>query len=83
MSSSISVRRLASGASEYTTIDGDQLDGICQKYYGQDYDVPEIVLENNPGLSALGPIYGAGVKIILPAYKPVAPTKRNTFNLWD
>ncbi|MEM1077468.1 MAG: tail protein X [Pseudomonadota bacterium] len=49
----------------YRTIDGDMLDAICARHYG-DADLAERVLSTNPGLAARGPIYPAGVEIDLP-----------------
>ena len=52
----------------YTTSDGDVLDDICFRYYGEGYNVSPIpfVLNANPGLADLGDIYPAGVLIMLP-----------------
>lgn len=50
----------------YTTKDGDTLDAICWNYYGQQSGAVETVLEANPGLAAQGPIFEAGVTMILP-----------------
>jgi phage tail protein X len=63
----------------YRTSDGDMLDRICLKYYGQQSDAVEFVLENNPGLATLGPVFNAGVIILLPPM-PIKPTP--TVRLW-
>lgn len=63
----------------YVTRDGDMLDWICSKVYGRT-DVVEAVLEANPGLAALGPVYDAGQIVVLPDMP--APTKEMV-RLWD
>ena len=50
----------------YVTKDGDVLDAICWKYYGNTSGTVEKVLEVNRHLAELGSIFAAGVKIILP-----------------
>lgn len=50
----------------YTTKDRDTLDAICWKHYGQQSGAVEVVLEANPGLAAKGPVFAAGVTMILP-----------------
>lgn len=49
----------------YRTLDGDMLDAICQAQLGSQQHAPA-VLDANPGLAALGPVYPAGVVITLP-----------------
>lgn len=66
----------------YSTIDGDVLDDICLKYYGQTSDVVERVLDVNPLLAELGPVYSAGVKISLPDF-PRLKVKKENVRLWD
>jgi phage tail protein X len=65
----------------YRTKDGDMLDWICAKHYGRTSGAVEAVLEANPGLADLGPVYEAGTLIqlpILPATESAATVK-----LWD
>lgn len=50
----------------YVTKDGDVLDAICWKYYGNTTGVVEKVLQANRHLAELGAIFSAGVKIVLP-----------------
>ncbi len=50
----------------YITKDGDVLDSICWKYYGNSNGTVEKVLEANPHLANLDAVFTAGVKIILP-----------------
>ncbi|EFG1350078.1 phage tail protein, partial [Escherichia coli] len=40
------------------------------------------VLEANPGLADLGPVYPAGVEIVLPDWV-YEPEVKETFQLWD
>lgn len=67
----------------YRTRQGDVLDAICLAYYGRtDGRIVEQVLDANPGLAALGPVYAAGVLITLPA--AAAPEARQTgVRLWE
>jgi len=64
----------------YRTKDGDRLDRICYRHYER-VDVLEQVLDANPGLAELGPIYAAGVAIVLPRIDP--PVARTVVRLWD
>lgn len=52
-------------ATTYRTSQGDVLDAICLSELGSEAHVPA-VLDINPGLAALGPVYEAGVVITLP-----------------
>lgn len=65
--------RHGDGSATYTTVDGDMLDHLCWRHYGQEWDTVEIVLAANPGLAALGPVLPAGVTITLP-YRQTHPT---------
>ncbi|NUC56993.1 tail protein X [Escherichia coli] len=67
----------------YQTRDGDMLDAICASYYGwSDLGaVAVLVLEANPGLADLGPIYSAGVLISLPELD--TPVEESSIQLWD
>lgn len=64
----------------YRTRDGDMLDAICKAHLGSEAQVPA-VLELNPGLAALGPVYPAGLVITLPTLV-VEPVKRGQVRLW-
>lgn len=66
-------------SSTYRTLDGDMLDAICKTRLGSERHVPA-VLDANPGLAALGPVYPAGVLILLPDV--VAPTRSGQIRLW-
>lgn len=65
----------------YRTHDGDMLDEICWRHYDHQAGVVEQVLERNPRLAALGPIYSANVLITLPEIQ--RPVSSNTIQLWD
>lgn len=49
----------------YRTLQGDVLDAVCRAELGGEAQVAA-VLDLNPGLAALGPVYPAGVLITLP-----------------
>lgn len=65
----------------YRTSDGDVLDLVCWRHYGRT-DVVEAVLDTNPGLADLGPVYSAGVSVILPDLAP-EPVVQDVVRLWD
>jgi phage tail protein X len=65
----------------YTTKDGDTLDAICWKHYGQQSGAVEAVLSANPGLAAKGPIFEAGVTMVLPAIDTSGKTEG--VSLWS
>nr|WP_247997419.1 tail protein X [Brucella tritici] len=50
----------------YTTIQGEMLDAICRKIYGDESGYVEQVLEANPGLAALPHRLPMGTRINLP-----------------
>lgn len=57
------------------TSDGDRLDSLCFRYYGDLAGTVEAVLDANPGLAAVAQPYDAGVVIVLPdiAVQPGKP----------
>lgn len=63
----------------YTTIDGDMLDAICKARLGSEQHAPA-VLAANPGLAALGPVYAAGITILLPVVSN--PVVTGEVRLW-
>lgn len=64
----------------YICKDGDSLDAICWKYYGQQSGAVEQVLLANPGLATLGHRLSAGTRILMPDLEtPSAQPLR----LWD
>lgn len=66
--------------STYRAKEGDVLDAICLAELGSEDHVPA-VLELNPGLAALGPIYPAGILIELPTII-VNTVKTGEVRLW-
>lgn len=68
-------------ATLYRTRDGDMLDAICWLHYGRQSGAVEAVLEANPGLADLGPVYSTGTLITLPDLAPPAPVP--LVRLWD
>lgn len=64
----------------YRTAEGDMLDAICARQLGSAAHVPA-VLAANPGLAALGPVYPAGVAILLPDVTPAA-VETGQIRLW-
>ena len=65
----------------YRTRDGDMLDDICFRHYGQSDGMVEQVLDANPGLAGLGPVFASGIVITLPDIKPASV--RAPVRLWD
>jgi len=67
----------------YQTREGDMLDAICAVHYGWSELGPLVVkvLEANPGLADLGPVYNAGVLITLPDLD--MPVAESNLQLWD
>lgn len=69
-------------ATTYRTRQGDVLDLICLRHYGQRDGVVERVLDANPGLASKGAVLPLATTIVLPelpsALKPAA-----TIKLWD
>ena len=63
----------------YVTKDGDMLDAICRDLLGSESHVPA-VLDANPHLADLGPIYAAGVTVTLPVV--AAPVEPGKIRLW-
>ena len=66
---------------QYRTKNGDMLDWICWKHYGQETGTVELVLTANPGLAAHGPKLPGGVLINLP--KITVIEKEKPVRLWD
>ncbi|HGH3389916.1 TPA: tail protein X [Citrobacter freundii] len=71
-------------AKNWRTTDGDMLDDICRRHYGRAGLNQSLaaVLEANPGLADFGPVYPAGVEIILPDWV-YEPEEKEVFQLWS
>lgn len=69
----------------YTTKQGEMLDEICFRFYGRTAGTVEAVLEANPGLSALPPVFEEGTTIVLPDLGLTGdrPTTKETVRLWS
>jgi phage tail protein X len=66
---------------EYLTKDGDMLDAICWKYYGNSEFLNKVLAhELNRELAKHGPILPAGIIINLPKFE--APSKKRRVSLW-
>ena len=66
----------------YRTKEGDMLDWICWRHYGQQAGAVEVVLKANPGLAEAGPLLPAGLVIELPDL-PQPNQSIDTVRLWD
>lgn len=60
---------------------GDTVDAICQRVYGQTAGMTEAVLEANRGLADLGPVLPHGTVLYLPDLPHQADVQR--VQLWD
>jgi len=66
----------------YRTKDGDVLDQVCAKHYGDAPYRVEDVLAANRGLASHGPVMASGLLITLPAVEKTAK-ELPTIRLWD
>lgn len=66
----------------YTTIQGEMLDAVCQKIYGDESGYVERVLEANPGLARLPHRLPIGTKIHLPDLSRTNDSQ-SVISLWD
>lgn len=66
----------------YQTSEGDTLDYICWKFYGQQSGAVELVLEANPGLADLGEVLPLNTGVILPTL-PIPAVEAQPLRLWD
>jgi len=64
----------------YLTKDGDILDQICQNYYGKTSKIVEQVIEANPHIVEVEPVFEAGIKITLPDIS--GEKESETVKLW-
>lgn len=58
--------KAADGMDVYVTAEGDMVDLIAYRYYGQHGRNAEAIFAENPGLAARGPVLPAGVPVRLP-----------------
>jgi phage tail protein X len=65
----------------YRAEEGDTLDFICWKFYGQQSGAVELVLDANPGLASLGPVLPVNTTITLPDI-PKPATEVQPIRLW-
>ncbi len=65
----------------HTTIDGDAVDAICEKFYGSHPDAFRAVLNANRGLAQRGAVLPAGITIVLPDLPK--PVTNQTYELFD
>lgn len=73
---------MADSAASYRSKDGDTVDEIIWRYYGnQVRGAMEIVLEANPGLADLGPVLPVGTVVQLPEIE--TPKEVESVSLWD
>lgn len=66
----------------YKTSQGDTLDYICWKHYGQQSGAVEAVLLANPGLADLGPVLPINTQITLPVLAQPA-RQAQPIRLWS
>lgn len=69
-------------ATTYKASQGDTLDYICWKFYGQQSGAVEAVLLANPGLADLGPVIPPNTEIVLPDLAQPA-TEIQPIRLWS
>lgn len=60
---------------------GDTVDLLCHRHYGQTAGITERVYQANQGLCELGPVLPIGTKVTLPDAAP-AP-REEIVQLWD
>lgn len=67
-----------------TAMQGDTVDLICHRHYGNTAGITEAVYAANPGLADLGPVLPIGTPITLPDMptQPAGAT-RQQIQLWD
>ena len=65
----------------YLTKDGDILDQICQNYYGKTSKIVEQVIEANPHIVEVDPVFEAVIKITLPYIS--GEKESETVKLWS
>lgn len=66
----------------YITHQNEMVDAICRRAYGDESGFVEMLLEANPGLSAMPVPLPAGTQIILPDI-PLRQDSAQLVSLWD
>lgn len=61
---------------------GDTLDSLIYRHYGETAGWVEIALDFNP-IAAMQPVLNAGQKIIMPENQHASAAYADTINLWD
>lgn len=69
-------------ATVYTTRQGEMVDMVCRRVYGDESGYVERVLDVNPGLAVMTVPLPIGTRIVLPDLQPSAP-ERQLVALWD
>jgi phage tail protein X len=68
----------------YITSDGDMVDQVVWKFYGDTAGrMVERVLDANPGLADLGPLLPAGERILLPELPIIPIAATQGLKLWS
>ncbi len=65
----------------HASVQGDTVDLVCARAYGDESGFVETVLEANPGLAGIGPILPIGTPIFLPDL--TKPAELTLITLWD
>lgn len=65
----------------YRTLQFDEVDAICWRFYGRTQQTIEAVMARNPGLADLMPILPEGIIIELPDLQQ--PETTETLRVWD
>lgn len=65
-----------------TSLQGDMVDAICRRTYGDESGYAEAVLEANPGLAALGAVLPMGTVVVLPEIEDTI-SETAVVTLWD
>lgn len=65
-----------------TSLQGDMVDAICRRTYGDESGYVEAVLLANPGLAALGAVLPMGTTVVLPDIEDTI-SETPVVTLWD
>jgi phage tail protein X len=64
-------------------IQGDTVDAMCWRFYGQTEGMVEAVLEANQGLAEHGAVLPIGLLVTMPEISTKTTTQTNLIQLWD